>query len=192
MKAPIGPYGLRQDYTCPPVRSGRGTGGPRVPVVHVAASRAISGRVGQLSCRSVQCTTYRTQYPIWLRWPSKIKRTFLPFNVRSLTSSAKYFAQRWKCLLSTPATSSGVVIRITRRRQSATVSMIGDPFSSTVRYFRDYPSTTNKGRRTSPLAKYHGHFCESVYLPTENIAHNSPGVPTGKVQDDTTVARVTQ
>ena len=34
-----------------------GPGSPRVPVVHVAAVCAIFGRVGQLSRRSVQCTT---------------------------------------------------------------------------------------------------------------------------------------
>ena len=34
-----------------------GPGSPRVPVVHVAAVCAILGRVGQLSRRSVQCTT---------------------------------------------------------------------------------------------------------------------------------------
>ena len=62
MKAPIGPHGLRLDYMCPPVRSGRGQGSPRVPVVHVAAVRAISGRVGHLSRRSVQCTTKLSFY----------------------------------------------------------------------------------------------------------------------------------
>ena len=34
-----------------------GPGSPRVPVVHVAVVCAILGRVGQLSRRSVQCTT---------------------------------------------------------------------------------------------------------------------------------------
>ena len=34
-----------------------GPGSPREPVVHVAAVCAIFGRVGQLSRRSIQCTT---------------------------------------------------------------------------------------------------------------------------------------
>ena len=38
-----------------------GPGSLRVPVVHVAVVCAILGRVGQLSRRSVQCTTYEAQ-----------------------------------------------------------------------------------------------------------------------------------
>ena len=46
-----------------------GPGSPRVPVVHVAAVCAIFGRVGQLSRRSVQCTTTEVFTPDFLKQP---------------------------------------------------------------------------------------------------------------------------
>ena len=87
------------------MRSGRGAGGPRVPVVHVAAVCAISGRVGQLSCRSVQCTTFDT-FSIDFAGPlpmSKEGNRYMLIAVGHLT--------KWPIAVATKTATTAEVIR---------------------------------------------------------------------------------